>query len=127
MDPKTRRTVWQMIKDLKRNRCVILTTHAMEEAEVLADRIVVLSEGNLKCVGTSLFLKNNYGDGYRISLITQVQQVDSVRAQIKKIIPSCNIVDQRGGSLMISVPLSNTDQLKPFLRVMEGKDNSEVA
>jgi ABC-type multidrug transport system ATPase subunit len=79
MDPKTRRGVWQMIKDLKKNRCVILTTHAMEEAEVLADRIVVVSEGNLKCLGTSLFLKNNYGDGYRLSLVTNPINTEYVR------------------------------------------------
>ena len=69
MDPKTRRGVWQMIKDLKKNRCVILTTHAMEEAEILADRIAVISEGEMKCIGTSLFLKNTYGSGYKLNLV----------------------------------------------------------
>ena len=68
-----------MIKDLKKNRCVILTTHAMEEAEVLADRIVVINEGNLKCLGTSLYLKNNFGDGYRLSLVTSPNNTEFVR------------------------------------------------
>ena len=69
MDPKTRRGVWQMIRDLKKNRSVILTTHAMEEAEVLADRIAVISEGEMKCIGTSLYLKNTYGGGYKLNLV----------------------------------------------------------
>ena len=37
----------------------------MEEADVLSDRITVIVEGILKCIGTPLYLKNTYGDGYR--------------------------------------------------------------
>jgi ABC-type multidrug transport system ATPase subunit len=58
MDPKTRRDIWNIIKDMKNNRSIILTTHAMEEADVLSDRIIVMAEGHLKALGTSLFLKN---------------------------------------------------------------------
>lgn len=36
---------------------------------MLSDRIAVIADGSLKCVGTSLFLKNNYGEGYRLNLI----------------------------------------------------------
>jgi ABC-type multidrug transport system ATPase subunit len=42
-----------------------LTTHAMEEADALSDRIAVIVDGKFKCIGTSLFLKNNFGEGYR--------------------------------------------------------------
>jgi len=83
MDPKTRRKVWEMIqvslwflkenklipfkffKDLKKNRVIILTTHAMEEADALSDRIAVLVSGKLSCIGTPLYLKNNFGEGYK--------------------------------------------------------------
>lgn len=54
-----------MIKRMKTGRVVLLTTHAMEEADVLSDRIAVMADGNLKCIGTSLYLKNNFSDGYR--------------------------------------------------------------
>ena len=37
----------------------------MEEADALSDRIMVMVHGSLKCIGTSLYLKNEYGDGYR--------------------------------------------------------------
>jgi ATP-binding cassette subfamily A (ABC1) protein 3 len=37
---------------------MILTTHSMEEADILSDRIVVLVDGKIKCIGNSLFLKN---------------------------------------------------------------------
>eukprot|EP00347_Sterkiella_histriomuscorum_P002432 403368176 len=69
MDPMSRKDVWSLIQKLKRNKVIILTTHAMEEADVLSDRIALISEGKLKCVGTPLYLKNAFGDGYRISFI----------------------------------------------------------
>ena len=45
MDPKTRREVWEMIKNLKQHRAIVLTTHAMEEAEALSDRIAIVAAG----------------------------------------------------------------------------------
>lgn len=45
MDPKTRREVWNIIKEMRVNRSVILTTHAMEEADILSDRIIVVNDG----------------------------------------------------------------------------------
>lgn len=45
MDPKSRRQIWNLIKNLKKNRAMILTTHAMEEAEALSDRIAIIYEG----------------------------------------------------------------------------------
>jgi len=50
---------------LKKNRVIILTTHAMEEADALSDRIAVLVSGKLSCIGTPLYLKNNFGEGYK--------------------------------------------------------------
>ena len=56
-------------KKLKKDKIVILTTHAMEEADILSSRIAVIVDGELKCIGTSLYLKNKYGDGYRLEKI----------------------------------------------------------
>lgn len=41
----------------------------MEEADVLSDRIAVIVDGEFRCVGTPLYLKNAFGDGYRINLV----------------------------------------------------------
>ena len=71
MDPVSRRAVWELMQDLKKDKTIILTTHAMEEADVLADRIAVVVDGMLKCVGSPLNLKNTFGDGYRISMVCQ--------------------------------------------------------
>ena len=116
MDPNSRRQVWELIKKIKQNRIVILTTHAMEEADVLSDRIAIIVDGSLKCIGTQLFLKNQFGDGYRLSLITNKSDVPYIAERINQIIPSCKILDESGGSLVITVPLSKIDELNNFFK-----------
>lgn len=69
MDPVSRRAVWQLMQDLKKDKTIILTTHAMEEADALADRIAIVVEGRIKCIGTPLNMKNTFGDGYRVSMV----------------------------------------------------------
>ena len=61
MDPLSKRRVWSMIQRAKQSRIVLLTTHSMEEADALGDKIAVMHHGRLRAVGTSLFLKNKFG------------------------------------------------------------------
>ncbi|GJJ78112.1 hypothetical protein EMPS_10471 [Entomortierella parvispora] len=68
MDVFTRKQVWQLMQDSKAGRAILLTTHSMEEADALGDRIAILSHGKLQTLGSSLFLKNRFGLGYRLSL-----------------------------------------------------------
>jgi ATP-binding cassette subfamily A (ABC1) protein 5 len=46
---------------------ILLTTHFMDEADILADRKAVVSKGRLRCCGSSLFLKNKFGIGYHLT------------------------------------------------------------
>lgn len=64
MDPITRRHVWDIIENAKKGRAIILTTHSMEEADILSDRIAIMAKGKLRCIGTSIRLKSRFGTGY---------------------------------------------------------------
>ena len=57
LDPQSRRGVWELLRSFKRGRAIVLTTHYMDEADLLCDRIAIMSEGRLRCCGSSLFLK----------------------------------------------------------------------
>lgn len=50
--------MWRLIEDAKAGRSLVLTTHAMDEADALSDRIGIMALGTLRCVGTALHLKN---------------------------------------------------------------------
>jgi len=45
MDPTSRRDTWEIIKEYKKNRIIMITTHYMDEAEALADRVAIMSQG----------------------------------------------------------------------------------
>ncbi|GMJ15142.1 A. THALIANA ABC2 HOMOLOG 1, ABC2 homolog 1, ATP-binding cassette A2 [Hibiscus trionum] len=64
MDPISRRHVWDIIERAKRGRVIVLTTHSMEEADVLSDRIGIMVKGRLSCLGTSIRLKSRFGTGF---------------------------------------------------------------
>jgi ABC-2 type transport system ATP-binding protein len=62
LDPKARREVWAVIENLKRlGKTVFLTTHYMEEAQVLADRIAIINKGKIATIGTPQELISQYG------------------------------------------------------------------
>ncbi|GLU12335.1 hypothetical protein SLE2022_290220 [Rubroshorea leprosula] len=64
MDPITRRHVWDIIESAKKGRAIVLTTHSMEEADILSDRIGIMAKGQLRCIGTSIRLKSRFGTGF---------------------------------------------------------------
>jgi ABC-type multidrug transport system ATPase subunit len=52
MDPMSRKHVWDMIQRIKKGRSIVLTTHSMEEADALGDRIGIMSHGTLIAIGS---------------------------------------------------------------------------
>lgn len=54
---------------LSPGRTIILSTHHMDEADILGDRIAIISHGKLRCCGSSLFLKKYFGSGYYLTLV----------------------------------------------------------
>lgn len=68
LDPEVRRMIWRIIQKCRRNQTFLLTTHSMEEAEILCQRIAIMSQGNLSCIGSPLHLKKLYGSGFKITV-----------------------------------------------------------
>jgi ATP-binding cassette subfamily A (ABC1) protein 3 len=65
MDAMSRRVIWKILERIKGDgRTIVLTTHHLDEAEVLADRIAIMAAGKLLACGTSEYIKLNFGDGY---------------------------------------------------------------
>ena len=77
MDPITRRHVWDIIENAKKGRAIILTTHSMEEADILSDRIGIMTKGRLRCIGNSIRLKSRFGTGY-IANVSFLATTDNV-------------------------------------------------
>eukprot|EP00117_Sycon_ciliatum_P024802 scpid23171/ scgid5675/ ATP-binding cassette sub-family A member 1; ATP-binding cassette transporter 1; Cholesterol efflux regulatory protein len=70
VDPYSRRCIWDvLVKYRNQGRTIILSTHFMDEADILGDRIAIVAHGRLKCVGSSMFLKSCFGTGYTLTLV----------------------------------------------------------
>ncbi|GMH77564.1 hypothetical protein TrLO_g11623, partial [Triparma laevis f. longispina] len=66
VDIVNRQIVWKSLVALKKNRTIIMSTHFMEEAEILGDRVAVLKKGKLQVIGTCTELHNQFGAGYTL-------------------------------------------------------------
>jgi len=92
----------------------------MEEADALADRIAIVVEGRIKCVGTPLNMKNTFGDGYRVSMVCEQGNEQRVKDCMEIIAPSSKLLDDSGGSLIFTVPLTSPYEIAPLFKLIEG-------
>ncbi|KFH67573.1 hypothetical protein MVEG_06305 [Podila verticillata NRRL 6337] len=84
LDPAVRRVIWDIINRVKVNRTVVLTTHSMEEADILSDKIAIMTLGRLRCMGTSLHLKELYGSGFRLNVSSKPGRLAEACAAIEQ-------------------------------------------
>ncbi|XP_028968379.1 ATP-binding cassette sub-family A member 1 [Galendromus occidentalis] len=113
VDPYARRGIWELVLKYKAGRTVILTTHHMDEADLLGDRIAVINEGRLRCCGSSLFLKTRFGSGYYLTLVRDVPDfsaghdavpVDNLKALIRRHIEGAALVSSTGVEISFRLP-----------------------
>ncbi|XP_072824282.1 retinal-specific phospholipid-transporting ATPase ABCA4 isoform X4 [Vicugna pacos] len=77
VDPYSRRSIWDLLLKYRLGRTIIMSTHHMDEADLLGDRIAIISQGRLYCAGTPLFLKNCFGTGFYLTLVRKMKTVQS--------------------------------------------------
>jgi ABC-type multidrug transport system ATPase subunit len=77
LDPEVRRLIWNIVNEAKKGRTIVLTTHSMEEAEVLCNRIGIMAKGTLRCIGPQLRLKEVYGKGFKLSFSCKPNNVEN--------------------------------------------------
>jgi ABC-type multidrug transport system ATPase subunit len=70
-------TTWEVIRKRAAHSSILLTTHFLDEADLLCDRVAIMSAGKLACVGSPVFLKNRYGAGYHLTFARLVNNADS--------------------------------------------------
>lgn len=77
MDLSARRQMWTMLKEYKMDRIMLLTTHYMDEADILGDRIGIMTAGVISCLGTSMFLKQKFGVGYNMTMLKTESELNT--------------------------------------------------
>ncbi|XP_012253261.2 phospholipid-transporting ATPase ABCA1-like isoform X1 [Athalia rosae] len=107
MDPETARVTWDIILKYRKQKTIIITTHSMEEADVLGDRIAIMHSGQMMCYGSSMFLKKHYGENRQKITLSIESSYDYEK--IQSIVGSEARIDTGTyGRLVISIPMTNS-------------------
>uniref|UniRef100_A0A668A1F8 ATP binding cassette subfamily A member 12 n=1 Tax=Myripristis murdjan TaxID=586833 RepID=A0A668A1F8_9TELE len=112
VDPCSRRSIWDIVIQHKKGRTIIMSTHHLDEAEVLSDRIAFLERGGLKCCGSPFHLKDKLGQGYNLTLTKKLQSADSgerldnaeLKTFIQAHVPEARLKESQGGDLVFALP-----------------------
>ncbi|XP_075746374.1 cholesterol transporter ABCA5-like isoform X7 [Rhipicephalus microplus] len=109
MDPYSRRHLWSELQKRKEGKVIVLTTHFMDEADILADWKAILCKGKLRCAGTSLFLKNRFGIGYHLTMVVdQGADKSQISQLVQRYVPSMTVYRSTGTELAFILPMDST-------------------
>ncbi|XP_045703156.1 retinal-specific phospholipid-transporting ATPase ABCA4 isoform X1 [Phyllostomus hastatus] len=115
VDPYSRRSIWDLLLKYRSGRTIIMSTHHMDEADLLGDRIAIISQGRLYCSGTPLFLKSCFGTGFYLTVVRKMKNTQSRRSGCEG---TCSCASQ-GFSIRCPAP---GDEITPE-QVLDGDVN----
>uniref|UniRef100_A0A674DHP3 ATP binding cassette subfamily A member 3 n=1 Tax=Salmo trutta TaxID=8032 RepID=A0A674DHP3_SALTR len=120
MDPSARRATWDLLQGEKRGRTILLTTHFMDEADLLGDRIVIMAGGELQCCGSPLFLKNKYGAGYHMVIVKDALcNVSEITRLVHMYVPNATLESSAGAELSYILPKESTNRFELLFAELE--------
>eukprot|EP00924_Labyrinthula_sp_SR-Ha-C_P016702 maker-scaffold_6-snap-gene-12.1-mRNA-1 protein AED:0.16 eAED:0.16 QI:0/0/0/1/1/1/3/0/2699 len=124
VDTFSRRSIWQSIQNCREGRVIILTTHFMDEADILSDRLAIMAEGKLQCCGSSMFLKQLYGAGYQLTCVRVssneiAKEVQDTTEIVLDTIPGASVVSDIGTELSFYLPLKETKLFSKLFKELD--------
>ena len=125
LDPVSRRQLWELIQKNREGRAILLTTHFMDEADVLGDRIAIVKEGRMRAYGSSSYLKSKFGIGYILRLSLGVgAKVDPIVTSAQRFVKEASVISSAGTELTIRLPKEAVAVFPDFFKFIE--DNLHV-
>jgi len=125
LDPASRRQLWKIINNSKAGRAIVLTTHSMEEAEVLCSRIGIVVEGRLMCLGTPLHLKNKFATGYRLSINFDSKNETEAIKDMAEMFPEARQVASYNGTKEYRLQIPN-GRISEIFSMMEQRGSTNI-
>lgn len=126
LDPRNRLEIWSIIERVKQNRVVILTTHSMQEAAALSDKIAVMAVGRLRAVGSPQHLVQRFGKGHQINVVCKISKSDDVKALMAEKLPDAQLEVDTGARLTYSLSASKSRHLPEFCQFMESQHSKAM-
>ncbi|EHH31333.1 hypothetical protein EGK_12384, partial [Macaca mulatta] len=122
MDAISRRAIWDLLQRQKSDRTIVLTTHFMDEADLLGDRIAIMAKGELQCCGSSLFLKQKYSAGYHMTLVKEPHcNPEGISQLVHHHVPNATLESSAGAELSFILPRESTHRFEGLFAKLEKK------
>ncbi|XP_063831033.1 phospholipid-transporting ATPase ABCA3-like [Ostrinia nubilalis] len=122
LDVETRRELWDLLLSLRGSRTVLLSTHFMEEADALGDRVAALHAGQLRCHATPMYLKRALGTGYRLTFTTIGQpKEDPMTNVIQSIVPDAAVKETTINSISYNLPAASSKHFPSLFTKLESQ------
>ncbi|EGI60698.1 ABC transporter A family member 4 [Acromyrmex echinatior] len=120
VDPYSRRQLWSLLQSRRHGKVILLTTHFMDEADILADRKAVISKGKLRCCGSSLFLKNKFGIGYHLTLVLEGNAREhAISRLVTSHVSKAEKARRHGRELSFILPHNSVENFAPLFSAIE--------
>jgi ABC-type multidrug transport system ATPase subunit len=129
IDPAARRQLFDVISFIATQSAVVLTTHHLEEVDVLAHRVGIMDRGAMKCLGSLERLKNKYGDGIEVTLqaategSTVAENVSRAKKFMESTFPQATISEERQQRLLYVLPFTSIKLSDLFDTIMKAVDS----
>ncbi|GMH40482.1 hypothetical protein BSKO_08386 [Bryopsis sp. KO-2023] len=104
LDPASRRNLWDVVKNAKEDKAIILTTHSMKEAEVLCDRLGIFVGGKMVVIGNPKELTSRYGGYLVFTLTTRPEYVAEACKLVNQTFPKATQTYSVGGTVKFELP-----------------------
>jgi len=114
MDTSARRKLWDMLKNYKQGKVILLTTHYMDEADYLGDRIGIMGDGKLQCLGRPLFLKTKFGVGYSLTFAKKDinDRSEPIIEMVKRWIPEATLMSNVSAEVAFQLPMETAPKFR---------------
>lgn len=134
VDPAARRRIWRLIDQHRIGRTVILSTHHLDEADILSDTVVVMHKGKILCTGSPLSLKMMHGRGYRLLVsfpadrdentdsVGRRKKVETLRSVVEEVVANAVTNEVSATEMVVTLPFQGKNGvnnkwvvIKPFI------------
>ncbi|CAH2064986.1 unnamed protein product [Thlaspi arvense] len=126
LDPASRMNLWTVIKRAKAHTAIILTTHSMEEAEFLCDRLGIFVDGRLQCIGNPKELKGRYGGSYVFTMTTALENEKDVEMLVQDFSSNAKKIYHISGTQKFEIPKEEVRISEMFKAVEKAKSSFRV-
>ncbi|KAH7971398.1 hypothetical protein HPB49_023488 [Dermacentor silvarum] len=121
MDPETRRLVWDTLQNVGKKKALLLSSHDMEEADAIADQIIIMASGVVVCSGSTAFLKKACGVGYKVTFakVANAFKLNEVMNIVRNAAPAAIVDDDKKEEVSIALGTLDNKAFPAMFRTLE--------